>query len=104
MTFPDAPSGRTPAGAAGPVGCQRFRAADPLAAPTMGVTPVENMTGLEFKRGGRCDNSGPNCVEVADGADGMRYLRDSKNPGTVLAFNSDEWAAFTGSVRDGDFG
>jgi hypothetical protein len=55
------------------------------------------------------------CVEVGavpGGAtasrsdDGLMFvLRDSKDPaGPVLAFSPAEWAAFTDSVRDGDFG
>lgn len=45
-----------------------------------------------------------NCVEVAYLADGHRAIRDSKHPtGPALIFASVEWAAFTTSVRDGEF-
>lgn len=50
----------------------------------------------------RCDNSSPNCVEVAADELGARYVRDSKDPsGPVLAFTSDEWSALEESIRAG---
>jgi hypothetical protein len=45
-----------------------------------------------------------NCVEVAglpDGEIGVRNSRDSGGP--VLRFTSDEWHAFLGGVRNGEF-
>ena len=45
-----------------------------------------------------------NCVEVAslpDGEIGVRNSRDSTGP--VLRFTSDEWHAFIGGVRKGEF-
>ena len=45
-----------------------------------------------------------NCVEVAnlvDGEIGVRNSRDSEGP--VLRFTSDEWHAFLGGVRNGEF-
>ena len=45
-----------------------------------------------------------NCVEVADltgGEIGVRNSRDS--PGPVLRFTPDEWRAFIGGVRKGEF-
>jgi hypothetical protein len=45
-----------------------------------------------------------NCVEVADlpgGAIGVRNSRDAEGP--VLRFTSDEWYAFLGGVRNGEF-
>ena len=45
-----------------------------------------------------------NCVEVAE-LPGWVGLRDSKNPaGPVLAFSPDQWRAFVGGVRTGQFG
>ncbi len=46
-----------------------------------------------------------NCVEVAWIADSQRWaLRHSQSPaGTVLTFTQDEWAAFVGGVRLGEF-
>ncbi len=48
--------------------------------------------------------SNGNCVEVAglpDGEVGVRNSRDSGGP--VLRFTSDEWHAFLGGVRNGEF-
>ena len=45
-----------------------------------------------------------NCVEVASlpgGEIGVRNSRDSAGP--VLRFTSDEWHAFLGGVRNGEF-
>jgi hypothetical protein len=45
-----------------------------------------------------------NCVEVADlpeGGVGVRNSRDREGP--VLRFTSDEWDAFLGGVRNGEF-
>jgi Domain of unknown function (DUF397) len=50
-------------------------------------------------------NGGGNCVEVANLADGMTAVRDSKNPdGAVLTFTAGEWQAFLAGVRAGEFG
>jgi hypothetical protein len=45
-----------------------------------------------------------NCVEVAslpDGRIGVRNSRDLQGP--ILRFTSDEWDAFLGGVRNGEF-
>jgi hypothetical protein len=48
--------------------------------------------------------SNGNCVEVASLPDGDIGVRDSKDPhGAVLRFTSDEWHAFLGGVRNGEF-
>ena len=45
-----------------------------------------------------------NCVEVAELSGGSVGIRDSRNPGgPVLRFTSDEWHAFLGGVRNGEF-
>jgi hypothetical protein len=45
-----------------------------------------------------------NCAEVASLPDGMIGVRDSKDPdGPVLRFTPDEWAAFIGGVKGGEF-
>jgi hypothetical protein len=44
------------------------------------------------------------CVEVASLLDGGVGVRDSKDPsGPVLRFTSDEWRAFLGGARNGEF-
>ena len=48
--------------------------------------------------------SNGNCVEVASlpgGEIGVRNSRDSEGP--VLRFTSDEWHAFLGGIRNGEF-
>jgi hypothetical protein len=48
--------------------------------------------------------SNGNCVEVASLSDGEIGVRDSKDSeGPVLRFTSDEWHAFVGGVRNGEF-
>ena len=48
--------------------------------------------------------SNGNCVEVASLPHGEIGVRDSKDPeGAVLRFTSDEWHAFLGGVRNGEF-
>jgi len=48
--------------------------------------------------------SNGNCVEVASLPDGEIGVRDSKDSeGPVLRFTSDEWHAFLGGARNGEF-
>jgi Domain of unknown function (DUF397) len=48
--------------------------------------------------------SNSNCVEVASLPDGEIGVRDSKDPdGPVLRFTADEWHAFLGGARKGEF-
>jgi hypothetical protein len=45
-----------------------------------------------------------NCVEVAGLPDGEIGVRNSRDPdGAVLRFTPDEWQAFLGGVRNGEF-
>jgi hypothetical protein len=45
-----------------------------------------------------------NCVEVAGLPDGEIGVRNSRDiHGAVLSFTSDEWHAFLGGVRQGEF-
>lgn len=51
------------------------------------------------RSGPNCDN----CVEVAF-VSGAIAVRDSKNPvGPALIFTPDEWDAFVGGAKDGEF-
>ena len=44
------------------------------------------------------------CVEVASLPDGGVGVRDSKDPsGPVLRFTPDQWRAFLGGARNGEF-
>ena len=48
--------------------------------------------------------SNGNCVEAASLADGGVGVRNSRDAGgSVLAFTPDEWHAFLGGVRNGEF-
>ena len=48
--------------------------------------------------------SNSNCVEVASLSDDGIGVRDSKDSeGPVLRFTPDEWHAFLGGVRNGEF-
>jgi len=48
--------------------------------------------------------SNGNCVEVAHLPGGHIGVRDSKDPhGPVLRFTPDEWQAFIGGARNGEF-
>lgn len=48
--------------------------------------------------------SNGNCVEVTGLAGGDIGVRDSKDSeGAVLRFTPDEWCAFLGGVRNGEF-
>jgi hypothetical protein len=46
-----------------------------------------------------------NCVEVGIGDDGVIGVRDTKQQGEgpILVFTPDEWHAFLGGVRRGEF-
>lgn len=65
------------------------------------ITNATQVTG--WRRSTKCDNSGPNCVEVASHAGGVA-LRDSKNPtGPALMFTGSEIGAFLEAVKHGEF-
>jgi len=45
-------------------------------------------------------NNGGACIQVASGSAGLVAVRDSRDPGgPVLAFTTEQWAAFTGTVK-----
>lgn len=62
----------------------------------------EALDGAEFRTAAGCGDK--SCVEVAIAGD-VIGLRDSKDKGRgpVLAFTADEWAAFLGGARKGEF-
>jgi hypothetical protein len=66
----------------------------PLECPDPGPRWVKSS--LSFANG--------NCVEVADLGGGGVGVRNSRDPhGAVLSFTPDEWTAFVGGVRNGEF-
>ncbi|ONK10256.1 DUF397 domain-containing protein [Streptomyces sp. MP131-18] len=44
-------------------------------------------------------NNGGECVEVADGFPGVVPVRDSKNPGPVVAVPAGAWSVFVERVK-----
>jgi len=62
-----------------------------------GPDPAWFKSSLSFANG--------DCVEVANLPGGQIGVRDSKDAaGPVLRFTSEEWHAFLGGVRNGEFG
>ncbi|MFG2059649.1 DUF397 domain-containing protein [Micromonospora sp. NPDC048930] len=49
----------------------------------------------------RCDNSGPNCPEIATDGD-MVYLRSSERPDGVAVLTAGEWDTLREKIRDGE--
>lgn len=66
------------------------------------VSPDE-VVGARWFKSSRSDN-GTGCVEVAINLDGA-YVRDTKDAGEgpVLHFTDEEWSAFVGGAKDGEF-
>ncbi|HEU4424613.1 MAG TPA: DUF397 domain-containing protein [Pilimelia sp.] len=62
-----------------------------------------DLSHAEWQKSSRSGPNCDNCVEVAF-VDGAIAVRDSKNPtGPVLLFTQDEWDAFVGGAKDGEF-
>lgn len=60
---------------------------------------------LTWRKSTLSGTNNDDCVEVANLPGGGRAVRDSKNPdGPMLRFTSNEWQAFIGGVKDGEFG
>lgn len=56
-----------------------------------------------WKKSSRSGPYSDNCVEVAF-VNSMIAVRDSKHPAeAVLLFTTDEWLAFVGGAKDGEF-
>jgi hypothetical protein len=71
--------------------------------PTLGSPAAKRGSGPYWVKSSLSFANG-NCVEVAslsDGEIGVRNSRDAEGP--VLRFTSDEWHAFLGGVRNGEF-
>lgn len=56
----------------------------------------------QWKKSTRCDNSGPNCVEVLN-TDGVVSVRNSQRPTVMTSFDRDEWKTFVAGVKAGEF-
>ncbi len=60
---------------------------------------MQDLTHAQWRISSRSGDQG-NCVEVADNLPGVIAVRDSKDqPGPVLTFSPDAWAAFVDSVK-----
>mgnify|MGYP006171812697 CR=1 FL=1 len=58
------------------------------------------LTGAAWRRSGRSNSSGGNCVEVADNLPGRVLVRDTKDrEGGTLTFGPAAWSAFVVSVK-----
>lgn len=74
-----------------------------MGSPTLGDSPEKQGSGSYWIKSSLSFSNG-NCVEVAslpEGEIGVRNSRDAGGP--VLRFTSDEWHAFLGGVRLGEF-
>ena len=70
---------------------------------TLGVSPEGLGPGLSWTKSSLSFANG-NCVEVASLPGDQIGIRDSKDAnGPVLGFTPDEWNAFLGGVRNGEF-
>ena len=75
-----------------------------MVSPTLGDRPGDRGSGLAWVKSSLSFANG-NCVEVAGLPDGGIGVRNSRDPeGPVLRFTPDEWRAFLGGVRGGEFG
>jgi hypothetical protein len=65
--------------------------------------PVVHTSGstMTWVKSRRCESS--SCVEVAFVDDEILVRSSAQSDSPVLRFTADEWVAFVGGVRDGDF-
>jgi hypothetical protein len=71
--------------------------------PTFGSSPETPDSGPRWVKSSLSFSNG-NCVEVADLPGRTIGLRNSRDPeGLVLRFTPDEWTAFLGGARNGEF-
>jgi hypothetical protein len=67
---------------------------------------ASELCGITWRKSTRSGDAGGNCVEIGKLLDGSCRIavRDSKNPdGPALFFTREEWAAFVGGAKDGEF-
>jgi len=63
-----------------------------------------DLSSAEWRKSTKSQGGSANCVEVARNLPGAIAVRDSKNrTGPALIFTPDEWAAFIGGVKGGEF-
>lgn len=65
---------------------------------------MADLSGAVWRKSSRSGNGTGSCVEVARNLPGVVGVRDSKDPdGPAFALAPYTWAAFLGSVKDGEF-
>ncbi len=63
-----------------------------------------DLTRAKWRKSSYSNGNGGACVEVARNLPGAVAVRDSKDPdGPKLIFAADQWLAFTGGVKAGEF-
>lgn len=63
-----------------------------------------NLDAASWRKSTYSTGDGGECIEVADGFEGVMPVRDSKDPaGPVLVFPAAAWQSFVAGVRAGDF-
>jgi len=71
----------------------------------MSAAELTEATGAQWVKSRRSGPTGGNCVEVAFLGDGQVAVRNSRHPGgPALVFSPQEWDAFVGGAKDGEFG
>jgi hypothetical protein len=66
--------------------------------------PAADLPVVTWRKSRRSGPQGGNCVEIANLPDGQVAIRNSRHPaGPALVFTPDEWDAFVGGAKDGDF-
>ena len=71
----------------------------------MPATELTEVAGARWVKSRRSGPTGGNCVEVAFLAGGQVAVRNSRHQdGPALVFTPQEWDAFVGGAKDGEFG
>ncbi|WP_370422419.1 DUF397 domain-containing protein [Streptomyces sp. QH1-20] len=65
------------------------------------MTKSPRIPDAAWRKSSHSDNTGSECVEVADRIPGIVPVRDSKNPqGPVLVFPATAWTAFITNMQN----
>lgn len=63
-----------------------------------------HLDAAQWRKSSYSNGGDGNCVEVAEGVEGLAPVRDSKNPQRpALAFPAAGWALFISALKRGDF-
>lgn len=61
---------------------------------------LRDLSNARWRKSSFSNQTGGDCVEVADGFPGAVPVQDSKNPGPALVVPADAWRAFVASISD----